>query len=460
MSKKRYSKYLPIAILLGDITILVTCFLVAYVYKFNKAFDTEDIIYIQLLSYTIISWLLVVIVLKQLSVARYSDLLLLIRRIAGTVLIHSFCVFAYFVILKAYYLSREHILVFYVLFSVMMLSYRVLVTILLQQYRKRGYNIQKVIIAGYGEISEELKQIFLLNPELGYKFHGFFDDNIEQKNILGSVDDIEEYISHSPIDEIFCCLPYVDYNKIKNIIDFAEDKLIKISLIADFRGFSFKNIELKKLDHIPILNITSIPLDNIRNRILKRIFDIIFSLGIIILLLSWVYPIIAILIRLESKGGTLFKQQRTGINNNPFTCYKFRTMRVNKYSDQKQAERNDPRITKIGFFLRRTSLDELLQFLNVLKGEMSVVGPRPHMLKHTEDYSKKVKKFLIRHKVKPGITGLAQIRGLRGETKELIAMKNRVKLDRLYIEDWSLLLDIKIIFATFISVLKGDERAY
>ncbi|RLD21721.1 MAG: hypothetical protein DRI54_08935, partial [Bacteroidetes bacterium] len=172
-------------------------------------------------------------------------------------------------------------------------------------------------------------------------------------------------------------------------------------------------------------------------------------------ILSWLYPLLFVIIKVNSKGPVLFKQMRTGMNNEPFVCYKFRTMEENKQADVQQAIGNDPRVTKIGRFMRRTSIDELPQFINVLFGEMSVVGPRPHMLKHTEEYSKEVGKFMQRHAIKPGITGLAQAKGFRGEIKNLNLLKSRVKLDRFYVENWSLNLDLKIIFMTFRSVFSA-----
>lgn len=196
------------------------------------------------------------------------------------------------------------------------------------------------------------------------------------------------------------------------------------------------------------------------SKFIKRLFDIIFSLFTIIFVFSWLCPILAILIRLESKGPVFFVQLRTGKNNEHFKCYKFRSMRVNNDADKRQATRDDQRITKIGALLRKTSLDELPQFFNVLIGNMSIVGPRPHMISHTEKYSQLTDKFKVRHSLKPGITGWAQISGLRGEVNNTEAMLKRVDADVWYMKNWSFLLDIKIIFLTFWITLKGDKNAY
>ena len=212
-------------------------------------------------------------------------------------------------------------------------------------------------------------------------------------------------------------------------------------------------------DNIPVLNVAAVPLDERNNQIIKRAFDIFFSSIVLLLIFSWLYIIIALMIKLTSRGPVFFKQQRAGKGNRPFNCLKFRTMIVNT-PEFKQATKNDPRVTRVGKFLRKTSLDELPQFINVLTGEMSIIGPRPHPLKLNEEFSPRIEKFMARHYIKPGITGLAQAKGFRGETKDDLSMKGRVKLDRFYIENWSFLLDLKIIVATIIALAKGDQQAY
>lgn len=201
-------------------------------------------------------------------------------------------------------------------------------------------------------------------------------------------------------------------------------------------------------------------MDNPINAFIKRTFDIVFSLLVIIGLLSWLTPILALLITLESKGPVFFRQSRNGIDNREFYCYKFRSMAPNKNADDIQATKNDMRITKIGRFIRKTSIDELPQFYNVLFGTMSVVGPRPHMVKHTNEYASSVDKYMVRHFVKPGITGLAQVRGYRGEVETESDIQNRIKFDIFYVENWSLFLDLKIMVQTVLNAFKGEEKAY
>ena len=340
------------------------------------------------------------------------------------------------------------------------ITWRILLIYVLRAYRKHGMNYRNIIVYGYGDIARELVAFLRLHTEYGYRFRGFFDNKVTDTQIKGGFDDIKNYVIDNKIDEIYCCLPYVEYSDIRELIDFGDESLVKIKLLTDFRGFASKGIELQMYEHIPVLNVTSTPLDDWKNRFVKRVFDIIFSLAVIIGIFSWLFPIVALWVKLDSKGPIFFKQKRTGQDNNDFYCYKFRTMKVNSQSDNLQATKSDSRITKVGKILRKTSIDELPQFFNVLIGDMSVIGPRPHMLKHTEEYAKKVEKFMSRHFVKPGITGLAQAKGYRGETKYIRQMQNRVKLDRFYVDNWSLWLDIKILMLTVVSIIKGDENAF
>jgi Undecaprenyl-phosphate glucose phosphotransferase len=316
-----------------------------------------------------------------------------------------------------------------------------------------------VIILGYGELARELWGFFISHPEHGYKFLGFFDDSSEEEDIRGKLSEVEQYVNLNNVDEIYCCLPHLNNERVQEIIEFAEDHFVKVKLIPDYRGFPFKGVEVQLYDNIPVLKVRPQPLDDTLNRILKRSFDFAFSTFIIVFLLSWLIPLISLLIKLDSKGPVFFKQLRHGKGNREFICYKFRTMYINNEANSKQAIKNDPRITRLGAFLRRTSLDEFPQFINVFKGEMSIVGPRPHMLTQTEEFSKKINKYMIRHTIKPGITGLAQIKGYRGETKSLQALRNRIRLDLFYIQNWTLIFDFKIILATIGIVLWSDENA-
>lgn len=383
----------------------------------------------------------------------------LIRRLINALGLYLILIFAFIgikgqdfyklFIFQSYFLTALGITIFHLTFIVF-----------LKFYRRIGYNHRNVIVVGYGEVARELRKFFIFHPEHGYKFLGYFDDQINGKQIKGDVSNIYEFSRDNRVDEIYCCLPNIDPHKVQEIIDFAEDNFIKIKIIPDFRGFPYKSLEVQLYDYIPVLKVRPQPLDDQFNRFIKRSFDIIFSSVVMIFVLSWLLPLIALIIRIDSKGSVFFKQKRHGKDNETFTCYKFRTMKLDNGSEFKQATKGDPRITKVGRFLRRTSLDEIPQFYNVLVGDMSIIGPRPHPIQLNYDFKPQIDKFMLRHSVKPGITGLAQAKGYRGETTSLISMKNRVKLDRFYVENWSLLFDMKIILLTLNLLLKGDDNAY
>ncbi|RTY93861.1 exopolysaccharide biosynthesis polyprenyl glycosylphosphotransferase, partial [Flavobacterium bomense] len=239
--------------------------------------------------------------------------------------------------------------------------------------------------------------------------------------------------------------------------ELGDKHCMRLKFVPDFSLISKKHFSSSHLDNFHVIKPRFEPLQNAYNRLVKRIFDLVFSSLVIVLILSWLYPLLAFLIKRQSKGPVLFKQMRTGKKNEPFCCYKFRSMYINVGDESQQAKKGDDRVTPIGKFLRRTSLDEFPQFFNVFMGNMSVVGPRPHMIKHTSDYNDHINNFMVRHFVKPGITGLAQVSGLRGETKTVNDMIRRVNKDIEYVQRWSLIADIKICFWTVIVTLKGDK---
>ena len=234
-------------------------------------------------------------------------------------------------------------------------------------------------------------------------------------------------------------------------------------VVANHRVLPFSEkrpVHVEYFYELPVLSVRKEPLHDVINRLTKRVFDIGVSLGVTVFILSWLIPLLGLLIKLESAGPVFFVQKRSGLNNLPFSCYKFRSMTVNQESNTKQATRHDARVTKLGRFMRKTSLDEFPQFLNVLLGRMSIVGPRPHMLKHTDEYSVLENQYMIRQFLKPGITGWAQVNGFRGEITELRHIQKRVEYDLWYLENWRLSLDLQIMFLTVYNVFKGEENAF
>lgn len=282
-----------------------------------------------------------------------------------------------------------------------------------------------------------------------------------EKVIRGRIADCVHYFGVMDIDEIYCSLQSMEEETARYLIMEADKHMIRIKFLPDFYQILRRRSTINYLGTVPVLSIREEPLAVDSNHIMKRIFDFCFALFVLVFILSWLTVIIGILIKLESDGPVFFKQERSGMNNRPFEVYKFRSMRqVKGTQEETQAVRGDVRLTKVGAFLRRTSLDELPQFINVLLGTMSVVGPRPHMLSHTDRFSKEVETYMVRHFAKQGITGWAQVNGCRGETRTKEAIEQRVLHDVWYIENWSLTLDLKIIFLTVWNIFRGEENAY
>ncbi|MFT4015898.1 MAG: undecaprenyl-phosphate glucose phosphotransferase [Agriterribacter sp.] len=331
-------------------------------------------------------------------------------------------------------------------------------------FRNKAYITRKVVIIGYNTRAKKLAE-YLEQQPIYTEILGFCEDetNIHELTHYPIISDRRNIINYSlkeQVTEIFSTISPEEDKYIYTLMNQADHACIKFRILPDLDHFIRRPVHIEYIDDMPVLSPRHEPLDDVGNRIKKRFFDIVVSSIAIIFILSWLVPILAILIKLESRGPVFFVQKRNGKDGRPFNCLKFRSMTVNRDSDSRQATKNDSRITKMGAFMRKTSLDELPQFFNVLMSDMSVVGPRPHMLKHTEEYSRLINQFMIRHFLKPGITGWAQVNGLRGETKTTEDMANRVKYDIWYLENWSLWFDTRIVFMTVFNVMKGEKNAY
>jgi len=328
----------------------------------------------------------------------------------------------------------------------------------LQKYRVIfGGNHRKVILIGNTKSISPLRHFFTENLDYGYELiHSFEAEQLK----TAQIEEMFNFVINNNIDEIYCSITGLSENKMNEIIDFADINLKTLKFIPDGNQIFFRNFILQYYDYIPVIALRNIRLDENLYKMAKRGFDIIFSLIIIFGILSWVIPILGILIKLESKGTVFFNQKRNGLNNKEFNCYKFRSMEKSKVMTMDQVSKNDARVTKIGKIIRKTSIDELPQFFNVLIGDMSVVGPRPHMISYNQEYTLKVNKFMMRHFIKPGINGLAQTRGFRGEIESDYDIINRFKYDIFYLENWSILLDVKIILTTIYNIITGDKKAY
>lgn len=333
----------------------------------------------------------------------------------------------------------------------------------IKQYRRKGRNFSRAVIVGTNPTAQRLMQELSSDNGFGYKFMGFFDDekrpDTPQEMYRGPISLLDDFVREHQINEIFCTLPGENADALSRTLAVADANVAQYYYVPPISRYINRNFEMYALGSVPVMSIRHNPLMRMRNRVLKRSFDILFSTVAMVLFPIVLIPV-AIAIKISSPGPVFFKQKRTGYKGKEFTCYKFRTMRVNAQADSLQATEHDPRKTKVGDFMRRTNIDELPQFINVFLGNMSVVGPRPHMLKHTEEYSILIDKYMVRHLIKPGITGWAQVNGLRGQTDQLWQMEQRVEHDVWYIEHWSFLLDLKIIVRTVINAIHGEKNAF
>ena len=342
-----------------------------------------------------------------------------------------------------------------VLGLVFLLVFRMCIYGFLHYQRLQGRNYRRVIIIGAGDLSKKLVSQIAASPWTGFKIEGLFDDDDQLKGstvydypVLGDLDDVVTYVDKYQIDEIWIALPLRAERRVKELLYGLRHQTVNIKLIPDIFGFSLLNHSMTEIAGLPAVNLSDTPMGG-GNRLLKAVEDRVLA----VLIFSLVAPLlvlIALAIKITSGGPVLFKQKRHGWDGRIINVYKFRTMKEHNEADGEitQASKDDSRVTRLGAFLRRTSLDELPQFYNVLQGRMSIVGPRPHAIEHNELYKEQVNRYMLRHMVKPGITGWAQVNGLRGETSTLDKMRKRVEYDLFYIENWSLWFDLKIIFLT------------
>jgi putative colanic acid biosysnthesis UDP-glucose lipid carrier transferase len=326
--------------------------------------------------------------------------------------------------------------------------------------------VKDLIIVGDGPAAEEIFQYCEDQTVRGYRFCGIFNDSPLHGALgnrqIGDVEAAKSYAIQNRIDIVYCALPGTRRAEITDLMEFCERNTIRFRVIPSAESFIpvVKTSDLEFHGAVPVSKLRREPLDITLNRRLKRAFDIVFSLGVVLFVFTWLFPILALLVKLSSRGPVFFKQMRLGRDNTEFVCWKFRSMRMNKEADVKQATKDDPRVTAVGRFLRKSNLDEMPQFINVLFGHMSIVGPRPHPLRLNDQYRDIIDKYMVRHFVRPGITGWAQVNGFRGETRTPELMERRVDLDVWYLENWSFWLDLKIVLKTVTNMFGKDPNAY
>ncbi|MGM9705171.1 MAG: undecaprenyl-phosphate glucose phosphotransferase [Prevotella sp.] len=357
-------------------------------------------------------------------------------------------------------------LTLWALMALFILIYRLTLRSLVTMYRSNHHNVRNVVFVGSYNNAVAMYNEMVNRSFNGYNVIGYFDDQPTTNfppecKYLGNVSGVVDYLkSNGTVHEVFCCLPSARKNDILPIINHCVGHLVHFYSMPNISNYFKHRMHLNMFGNVPYLSMYREPLMCTDNRLVKRMFDVFFSLLFLCTLFPFLFLLVAIVTKITMPGPIFFKQKRSGLNGKEFYCIKFRSMKVNDTADSVQATKDDPRKTRWGNIMRKTNIDEFPQFINVLLGQMSIVGPRPHMVKQTNDYSRLISDYMVRHYVKPGITGWSQVTGYRGETKRLSQMKGRVDHDIWYIEHWSLALDIYIIYKTVANIFIGDKNAY
>jgi putative colanic acid biosysnthesis UDP-glucose lipid carrier transferase len=454
--KKRFYRYFPWLFVLGDsfvllLSLIFSLFLISSVNHISPDGFSEMVNFVLI-------WLVITLLRKDYKIGRTALYEHTFKKLLESLL-------WFLTIIAVIWLPFESNSVRILFFTALgfvsytfLVIYRVGVQLVLKKYRETGHNFRNAIILGTSATSIELARVFNKRKDYGINFLGFYDHQNDELS-RGDYENFFDEAPHIGLDLVYIN-ELLDASLIKKVIEFADEHYIKVKVIPGSNLQLEKNLSFSKYEEFFVINVNEIPLDDLFNRSVKRSFDLIFSFLVTIFILSWLIPLVGILIKLESKGPVFFIQERNGENNQVFKCLKFRSMTPNDYADTHQATKNDPRVTRIGAFLRASSLDEMPQFLNVLMGSMSIVGPRPHTVPMNKVFKTQINKYNSRHKIRPGITGLAQVKGYRGEIQNPHQIRARVKMDYFYIQNWSLWLDLQICIKTFYELMFSREKSY
>lgn len=460
--KKRFNRYFPSLFILGEVIVLSAIFFIALYIAFGS-FNLQGT-YSYVFVFYITSWPIFSYINRDYKIGRAISYYSTFKKAFTSVFVFVSIISLLWLFISGNNEINRHFIMALVLFLFVWLTiYRVFVHLVLDRYRAFGGNIRYAAIIGYDKLGFGLYDLFKRKPHYGIRCEGVYSEGGEVNKrykypLLGSVEKVIES-KFEKYDFIYIS-DKIPQSLKGQIITIADQYAKKVKLLPEIKVDMLRTFVLRKYEAISVIDINKLPLDSALNRMLKRAFDLTFSLIVVLLILSWMYPLFAIIIKLESKGPVFFKQWREGKDGEHFLCWKFRTMILNAEADVQWASKDDPRTTRFGSFLRKTSLDEFPQFLNVVFGHMSVVGPRPHPISLNNQYKESVQKFAKRHESKPGVTGLAQAMGYRGEITDYHQMSSRVKLDRFYLQNWSFVLDLKIIFLTVFGIARGQEKAY
>lgn len=459
-NKIRLGRYLQTLLIIGDFAVInLAYWLVCVLFRTSPEFHSK-LVWMAVNAAYVPAALIFSNVHKERIL--YADRLVL--RAFKSSIVYGATLTVLFYILDTFDIGWKAGLIFMGFYFVMMSCWWLGSHAALKKLRRMGLNFRRVALVGTNESAAILRSELQGDAGYGYRIMGVFDDNPSSSNefrdyYTAPLHKLHDFVRDNNIDMIFYTLDAGESSVLRKVLEVTDEMGVEFVYIPNISPALRGHFLPSHIGTMPALLHTYSPLSRSLNAAIKRIFDICFSLPVCLLFPLWGLPV-ALGIKISSPGPIFFRQKRTGIRGRDFTCLKFRTMRVNSDADKLQATENDPRKTKFGDFLRRTSIDELPQFFNVLIGNMSVVGPRPHMVSQTVDYSHLIDKYMVRHAIKPGITGWAQINGFRGSTKHLWQMEKRVEYDVWYIHNWNFFLDLKIIVLTFVGALRGDKNAY
>lgn len=461
---RQFERYLQITLIALDLIVLnVLFFCCQFIFSESIHYNPSDA-YFKYLTISNAGWLLLSFFLRTYAISHILNFEVFTKRTIQEYFLWIIFLLIYLFFFRELSISRLFVIATIASFGFGLLINRFIYLGIFNYFRHSDFLLKKVLILGYNDTAKKLTDYFERDG-LNMQILGYIEDeeNISELShypVLANISDTIRIAKDMEVQEIYSTITPEQNKGIYDLMYRSEEECIRFRIVPNLSLFITREVHIEYLGELPVLSLRKEPLDDIGNRIKKRILDLIVSLLVTVFILSWLMPIIGLIIFIESGKPIFFRQKRTGKNKKPFYCWKFRSMKSNKDADLKQATKTDDRVTRFGKFLRKTSLDEFPQFINVLKGEMSLVGPRPHMLKHTSDYSKIVDEYMVRQFIKPGITGWAQINGYRGEITNPEQIKMRVHKDVWYLENWTLWLDIRILFLTVYYILKGDGNAY
>lgn len=466
---QRHLKYKTVRCLIDTPILFIALSIAYHYYPQPEHIDPKKSFTSILFLFSVVSWYIA---------ARFSNLYsdLRSKKFSEEITYILFTVFLFIILLSFFlfflreqiYISNDFLLLYIVLLVMMVISTKYMLRKYLHKILYTGKLNENILLIGATQAAKDFYDTINSHFYYGYQCIGFLDNNVEKLNgcpYLGKISQINQILEEHIVDEVIIALPNSQYEDTRISIEACDLYGRRVRIIPDLYTYASSNIQINNIGMLPVINLRSLPQDREFNKILKRVFDILFSLSFFILLGWWLLPLIAIAIKLTSSGPALFKQERWGLNNKLIVCYKFRSMyHKSPETDSEdtfvQTSPNDRRVTPLGKFLRKWNLDELPQFWNVLVGNMSVVGPRPHVTPLNISSIQHVDRYMLRHLVKPGITGWAQINGARGETSSPGAMQRRVNYDLYYIHSWTFWMDCQIILQTIINTIKGDQNAY